>query len=69
VVDIGSQSCPLVGCATGGVKPSCSATKKLVSSELGSREIDCDDRSLVACGSIVVKSLCYKPEGRRFETR
>jgi hypothetical protein len=22
-----------------------------------------------ACGGVVVKALCYKPEGRRFETR
>jgi hypothetical protein len=22
-----------------------------------------------ACGSVVVKALCYKPEGRRFYTR
>jgi hypothetical protein len=22
-----------------------------------------------ACGSVVVKALCYKPEGRRFDTR
>jgi hypothetical protein len=22
-----------------------------------------------ACGSVVVKALCYKPEGREFDTR
>jgi hypothetical protein len=22
-----------------------------------------------ACGSVVIKALCYKPEGREFDTR
>jgi hypothetical protein len=26
-------------------------------------------RHIGACGSVVVKALCYKPEGRGFDTR
>jgi hypothetical protein len=39
--------------------------KSYFSSELDCREIDCDDRSLVSCGSIVVKALCQKVMGSR----
>jgi hypothetical protein len=48
----------------GNMRLNCRTSKDIPCT--GNLFIVCDS---VACGSVVVKALCYKPEGGGFETR